>query len=64
MAVGAEDAGWIVIDPLISAEVVRAAWKLFQEHVGQGLPVSAVIYSHSHADHWGGVRGILSVHKA
>ncbi|MEM7145132.1 MAG: alkyl sulfatase dimerization domain-containing protein [Verrucomicrobiota bacterium] len=52
--------GWIVIDPLISAEPVRAAWKLFQEHVGEGLPVSAVIYSHSHADHWGGVRGILS----
>ncbi len=52
--------GWIVIDPLISAEVVRAAWKLFQQHVGEGLPVTAVIYSHSHADHWGGVRGILS----
>jgi len=52
--------GWIVIDPLVSAEVVRAAWDLFQEHVGEGLPVSAVIYSHSHGDHWGGVRGILS----
>jgi alkyl sulfatase BDS1-like metallo-beta-lactamase superfamily hydrolase len=52
--------GWIVIDPLVSAEVVRAAWKLFQEHVGQGLPVSAVIYSHSHGDHFGGVRGIVT----
>ena len=51
--------GWIVIDPLISAEVVRAAWQLFQEHAGEGLPVSAVIYSHSHADHFGGVRGIV-----
>jgi alkyl sulfatase BDS1-like metallo-beta-lactamase superfamily hydrolase len=51
--------GWIVIDPLVTAEVVRAAWKLFQDHVGEGLPVSAVIYSHSHGDHWGGVRGIL-----
>ena len=51
--------GWIVIDPLISAEVVRAAWKLFQEHKGEGLPVSAIIYSHSHTDHWGGVRGIV-----
>jgi alkyl sulfatase BDS1-like metallo-beta-lactamase superfamily hydrolase len=50
--------GWIVIDPLVSAEVVRAAWKLFQEHVGEGLPISAVIYSHSHGDHWGGVRGL------
>ncbi|WP_406855766.1 alkyl sulfatase dimerization domain-containing protein [Alsobacter sp. KACC 23698] len=51
--------GWIVFDPLVSTEVVRAAWKLFQEHVGQGLPVSAVIYSHTHGDHWGGVRGIV-----
>src|SRR5262249_6637027 len=50
--------GWIVFDPLVTAESVRAAWKLFQEHVGQGLPVSAVIYSHTHGDHWGGVRGI------
>jgi alkyl sulfatase BDS1-like metallo-beta-lactamase superfamily hydrolase len=52
--------GWIVIDPLISAEPVRAAWALFQKHVGKGLPVSAVIYSHSHGDHWGGVRGIVN----
>ena len=49
--------GWIVFDPLVTAEPVRAAWKLFQEHVGEGLPVSAVIYSHTHGDHWGGVRG-------
>lgn len=51
--------GWIVFDPLISAETVRATWELFKKHVGQGLPVTAVIYSHSHADHWGGVRGLI-----
>jgi alkyl sulfatase BDS1-like metallo-beta-lactamase superfamily hydrolase len=51
--------GWIVFDPLVSAEPVRAAWKLFQEHKGEGLPVSAVIYSHTHGDHWGGVRGLV-----
>ena len=51
--------GWIVFDPLVTKEVVRAAWRLFQEHVGEGLPVSAVIYSHTHGDHWGGVRGII-----
>lgn len=51
--------GWIVFDPLVSAEPVRAAWALFQKHVGEGLPVSAVIYSHTHGDHWGGVRGIV-----
>lgn len=51
--------GWIVIDPLVTAEVARAALNLFQEHVGEGLPVTAVIYSHSHGDHWGGVRGVV-----
>jgi alkyl sulfatase BDS1-like metallo-beta-lactamase superfamily hydrolase len=51
--------GWIVFDPLVSAEPVRAAWELFQKHVGAGLPVSAVIYSHTHGDHWGGVRGLV-----
>ena len=51
--------GWIVFDILTAAETARAAWKLFQEHVGEGLPVTAVIYSHSHGDHWGGVRGIV-----
>ncbi|MBS0251188.1 MAG: MBL fold metallo-hydrolase [Proteobacteria bacterium] len=51
--------GWIVFDPLVSSETARAAWKLFQAHKGEGLPISAMIYSHTHGDHWGGVRGIL-----
>lgn len=51
--------GWIIFDCLVTAEVMRAAWKLFQEHVGEGLPVAAVVYSHSHGDHWGGVRGVV-----
>jgi alkyl sulfatase BDS1-like metallo-beta-lactamase superfamily hydrolase len=51
--------GWIVYDLMVSSETVRAAWKLFQAHVGNNLPVSAVIYSHSHGDHWGGVLGIV-----
>ena len=51
--------GWIVFDPLVSQETARAAWTLFQTHVGRGRPISAVIYSHTHGDHWGGVRGIL-----
>ncbi|MDJ0993232.1 MAG: alkyl sulfatase dimerization domain-containing protein [Dinoroseobacter sp.] len=51
--------GWIVFDTLISLETARAAWNLFQEHVGEGLPVTAVIHSHSHGDHWGGVRGVV-----
>ncbi|AWB23068.1 hypothetical protein DA075_20965 [Methylobacterium currus] len=52
--------GWIVFDPLVSQETARAAWALFQEHVGEGRPVSAVIYSHTHGDHWGGVRGLVA----
>lgn len=51
--------GWIVFDPLVCTETVRGAWQLFQKHVGEGLPVTAVIYSHTHGDHWGGVRGIV-----
>ena len=52
--------GWIAYDVLVSAETARAAWELLQEHVGEGLPISAVIYSHNHADHWGGVRGLIT----
>jgi linear primary-alkylsulfatase len=51
--------GWIVFDTMVSAETARAAWKLFQEHIGNNLPVSAIIYSHTHGDHWGGVRAIV-----
>ncbi len=51
--------GWIVFDPMVSGEPVRAAWQLFQKHVGEDLPVTAVIYSHTHGDHWGGVRAIV-----
>jgi alkyl sulfatase BDS1-like metallo-beta-lactamase superfamily hydrolase len=51
--------GWIVFDTMVSTETARAAWKLFQDHAGNGLSVSAIIYSHTHGDHWGGVRGIV-----
>jgi alkyl sulfatase BDS1-like metallo-beta-lactamase superfamily hydrolase len=50
--------GWIVIDPLISAEVARAALALVDATLGE-RPVTAIIYSHSHADHFGGVAGVL-----
>lgn len=49
--------GWIVIDPLTSVETSRAAMALVNATLGV-RPVSAVIYSHSHADHFGGVRGV------
>jgi alkyl sulfatase BDS1-like metallo-beta-lactamase superfamily hydrolase len=50
--------GWIVFDPLTAAETARAAKELVDEHLGK-MPVVAVVYSHSHADHWAGVRGIV-----
>ncbi|SDK25553.1 alkyl/aryl-sulfatase [Aliiruegeria lutimaris] len=52
--------GWIVFDVLISAETARAGLKLFREHVGGDLPIAAVVYSHNHVDHWGGIKGIVS----
>jgi alkyl sulfatase BDS1-like metallo-beta-lactamase superfamily hydrolase len=51
--------GWIVGDPLISAETAKAAYDLVTEHLGKRA-ISAVIYSHSHVDHYGGVRGLLT----
>lgn len=51
--------GWIVVDPLISAEVAGAALELVLQHVSR-KSVVAVIYTHSHADHFGGVKGIVS----
>ncbi len=52
------DTGWIVFDPLTSEETARAALELVNEHLGE-LPIKAVVYSHSHGDHWGGVRGVV-----
>lgn len=53
------DTGWIVIDPLISTETARAALELANKSLGK-RPVVAVIYSHPHADHYGGARGLAS----
>ena len=49
--------GVIVIDPLISAETAAAALGLYCAH-RDDRPVTAVIYSHSHVDHFGVVRGV------
>jgi alkyl sulfatase BDS1-like metallo-beta-lactamase superfamily hydrolase len=51
--------GWIVIDPLTSAACAHAALDLANEHLG-ARPVTAVIYTHSHADHFGGVLGVTT----
>ena len=53
------DNGWIVIDPLSVAETAAAARDLVDGHFGV-RPIVAVIYTHSHRDHYGGIRGIIS----
>jgi len=53
------DRGVVVIDPLISNETAAAALALYREHRGD-RPVMGVIYTHSHVDHFGGVKGIVS----
>jgi alkyl sulfatase BDS1-like metallo-beta-lactamase superfamily hydrolase len=50
--------GWIVFDPLTAKETAAAALNFINEKLG-ARPVVAVVYSHSHGDHFGGVRGVV-----
>ena len=59
MTVIAGKTGWIIVDPLTNRETAAAALELVNQQLGT-RPVVAVIYSHSHADHFGGVRGVVS----
>jgi alkyl sulfatase BDS1-like metallo-beta-lactamase superfamily hydrolase len=52
--------GVVVVDPLISTETAKSALDLYYANRPEKKPVVAVIYSHSHVDHYGGVRGIVS----
>ena len=52
------DSGVIVVDTLTSIEGARAALDLYFRHRGQ-RPVAAIIFTHTHTDHWGGARGVL-----
>ncbi|MDR3345272.1 MAG: MBL fold metallo-hydrolase [Oscillospiraceae bacterium] len=51
--------GWIIVDPITSCETSSAAKNLLFKHIG-AAPIKAVIYTHSHADHWAGVKGVIS----
>lgn len=53
------DTGWIVFDPLMSTECTQAAMQLVEKNLGK-LPVKAVIISHPHVDHFGGIQGVVS----
>jgi alkyl sulfatase BDS1-like metallo-beta-lactamase superfamily hydrolase len=55
--------GWIVVDPLTARESAAAAIAFARQHLGD-KPVSAVIFTHSHADHFGGVLGVTSKEDA
>jgi alkyl sulfatase BDS1-like metallo-beta-lactamase superfamily hydrolase len=57
------DNGLILIDPLLSNETSKAALELYLKN-RPAKPVIAVIYSHSHADHFGGGKGVMSEHDA
>ncbi|OBG88896.1 hypothetical protein A5699_15625 [Mycobacterium sp. E802] len=52
------DTGWTLVDTMVSAETAKAALDLANEKLG-ARPVVAVIHSHSHVDHYGGVRGVV-----
>lgn len=51
--------GWIIFDPLMSVECSQAAMQLVEKNLGK-RPVSAIIISHPHIDHFGGIKGVIS----
>ena len=53
------DKGWIVVDPLTANETAEAGYALVKQHV-EDAPITAVIFTHSHVDHFGGVKGLVS----
>lgn len=53
------DKGWIVVDPLTTRETATAGMAFARKHLGNA-PVTAVIFTHSHIDHFGGVLGVLN----
>lgn len=55
----AGDTGWIVFDPLMSIECSSAAMKLVTDNLGK-RPIMAIVMSHPHVDHFGGIKGIIS----
>ena len=53
------DTGWIVFDTLMSVECSQAAMQLIEKNLGH-FPVKAVVISHSHVDHFGGIAGVMA----
>ncbi len=59
----AGETGWIVFDPLMSVECTEAAMQLVEENLGE-RPIKAVIISHPHVDHYGGIKGVMTSEEA
>jgi alkyl sulfatase BDS1-like metallo-beta-lactamase superfamily hydrolase len=59
MSIVESDHGYVVVDPLLTVPTARAGMELVYKHLGK-KPIVAVIYTHSHIDHWGGVKGVIS----
>lgn len=57
------DTGYIVVDPLNAGETAAAAYELMKEHVAD-KPVVAVLYTHSHSDHFAGISGVVDMEEA
>ncbi|MBK1873589.1 MBL fold metallo-hydrolase [Marinobacter sp. 1-3A] len=58
MSIIESDTGWILVDPLTSRETASKAFLFAQEHLGK-KPLKAIVFTHSHIDHFGGVQGVL-----
>ena len=58
MSIIESDTGWILVDPLTARETASKAFLFAREHLGK-KPVRAILFTHSHIDHFGGVQGIL-----
>lgn len=58
MTIIESDSGWIIVDPLTARETASRALQFAQKHLGK-KPIKAILFTHSHIDHFGGVQGIL-----
>ena len=63
LTVIAGETGWILFDPLMSVECSAAAMQLINENLGE-RPIKAIIISHPHVDHYGGIEGVMTKEEA
>ncbi|GHU34785.1 alkyl sulfatase [Clostridia bacterium] len=57
------DTGYIIVDTLTNLESAKASLELIYDKVGK-KPITGIVYTHSHGDHWGGVKGVISEEDA